>query len=476
MVLRWLTVAAVLITLGDPAAAQDATESAIDAERLRGAVREYLDGLAAGNHPNDRPPLRAGKITVVQDGETVRLAIAGLTASGPGGERVESGRIEIAVTPDDIGRYRVTVEPPKRIDVTDRAGREICRIALGGQKWTGVWSTEIAGFVEVEANMTDFGWRCARPQNVFASAVTVEAVMTEVAGNRWRGHVNLDLEGISIRDPVHPDRRLDFDHVRFIIAYENMDIDRRRDAIAANGEPRWAAALPVLAIPLDAVRADGNGALWRYASPATMRLEASGVKLASDILSARGGFELSLTGHQDRDKTLTFEIVYAQDAELVVAGTPTGPGEIWLDLVLAGLALDSLSPAAFSRMLDDPARLLAAAREITIRSVVASTPRGEIRGAGTLRPAPGSSLLIEGTFTLEADDLAGLILDFLAQFGVPAEQGYGDAVRATVTELGGGKLGNERFEIRVDPNGNVFVNHRDVAAIIALFQAHLTKR
>ncbi len=480
MGLRLLMVAALLIALGDPAQAQGALDTAVDAERLRGAVRDYLDRLAAGDARRGRPPVGVGEITAVQQGETARLAIAGLTISGPGsgpaGARLEIGSIEVEVAPDDIGRYRVAVEPPNRFDVIDDAGRPLCRIAVGDQNWTGLWSTDIAGFVEINGNLADVGWRCAGSRHVFARAIAVAAVMTETQAGRWRGYVNLGLEETSLRDLAEPDFRLDFDHLRLTIAYENMDIGRRRDAIAANGAPSWAAALPALAIPLDAFGPDGNAELWRYASPATARLEAAGLKLASDSLTARGGFELSLTGYQDRGNTLTFEIVYAQDAELAVAGSPIGPGEVWLDLVFAGLALDSLSPSELSRMLVDPARLLAAAREITIRSVAVSTPQGEIRGTGVLYPARGNFPPVHGELNLETEDLAGLILDFLTRFGGSTNQAYDAALRATVTELGGGDPNIERFEVRIDRDGGISVNRRSFAAILALFHAQLAKR
>ena len=96
-------------------------------------------------------------------------------------------------------------------------------------------------------------------------------------------------------------------------------------------------------------------------------------------------------------------------------------------------------------------------------------------GTGNFRPARGNFPPVHGELTLETEDLAGLILEFLSGFGGPANQAYGAAVRATVTELGGGDPNIERFQIRIDRGGGISVNRKNFAAILALFQAHLAR-
>ena len=479
--LQRATVAAVPIPPTEPkpapATGQPALRmGAVDARGLGRAVRAYLAEFAVADAERLQPPVRFGRVDAEQAGEAARLTISDVVLGERNGERLALGDVEIEVVPGAGGLRHVALGLRDHFDALGRGGQLVCRAEFGDQNWQGNWSAEIAAFVELTVEFADFSWRCGGFEYFSARAVALHMVLKKATDGGWRGSMELVLEGARLRDQDDPVDGLDVAELTLSIDYDNLDVGRRADAVARSRLAYWPSALPALAIPFDMIGLPVAGELWQYATPVSFRLALGGLHLVSDELTANGDFAVSLAARRDSRTALTLEFGYHHDARLAFDDEPTLPGRISLDLVFAGLPIELLSPPALFQVIEEPAPLLAASREIVIRSVEASAVRGAIRGSGRLRPLPGAVPPVYGEIELETVHLEDMLLDGLAPVVGPEGPAYADAIRATLAALGGRDADSQRFTIQIDRDGETYVNRIPIEQIFELFEANLVER
>jgi hypothetical protein len=156
----------------------------------------------------------------------------------PQGDQIDIGMISINATEaDDPGQWKMRVAVPTPIIVTDSAGAEIMRIAIGGQRAAGIWDEVLQSFVKLDALYKDM--------TITGPEASVKIPETQViydfakdAAGKWSGPGSITVKNIDATGTQNggtfkaAEARIDF----AIDQYDSNAIKQYREKLAALAE------------------------------------------------------------------------------------------------------------------------------------------------------------------------------------------------------------------------------------------------
>src|SRR5690349_12083431 len=129
-----------------------------------------------------------GTVQVEPDGDRYAVRLPPLSVVADDGSTLEIGTIRLDLTPAEGGTYEVAATVPDMIPIVDPEGTPVGELAVGRQRFAGVWSVDAESFLSLDA---DYGNLTLKALDVPAAlgikSLTLRQKLEERAPDRWDG-------------------------------------------------------------------------------------------------------------------------------------------------------------------------------------------------------------------------------------------------------------------------------------------------
>ena len=179
-----------------PGQAQAAAINAEGGARLKGIISDYLDFQKSFIALKGQAKLQLdGEVTVepLDDYYAVTLPHASLLYNN--GIKFEIGIISINASPhDQPGRWKMSVAIPTPMVGFDDRKQQVTRIALGAQRFVGIWDEKMENFMKLDASYKDVTIENASPSyKVSIPELQVRVDLTDDGKGFWNGPAFISL-------------------------------------------------------------------------------------------------------------------------------------------------------------------------------------------------------------------------------------------------------------------------------------------
>jgi hypothetical protein len=296
-----------------------------------------------------------GDTTVEEAGDYYAVTLPYTKIAYDNGDQADIGMISINASEGDApGQWKMRVAVPTPIIVTDKVGKEVTRITLGGQRAAGIWDESLKSFIKLDAQykdivITGIDGTLKIPQT------DIVYDFTKDAANKWSGPGSVTFKNIEMAYKNNAgtmkagELKVDFS----VDQYDSNAINQYREKLAAlsetikkdgpNAKPSQAYTSAIANAMADFIMAAGNGMKINYqvtglsiARAAMPGLEAQTIEIP------KGFFGLDLNGFNKG--SVHFGVKAGYDG-LLITPMPEGgltPSEMNLDIALEKVPVKDL--------------------------------------------------------------------------------------------------------------------------------------
>jgi hypothetical protein len=300
----------ILVALAVPA--QAAALDQASADKLKAVVESFLTEQKKLAEIDGKTKIDLqGETTVEEAGEFYAVTLPYIKVIQSGGDQVDVGMISINALPgDSAGQWKLRLAMPTPIVISDKAGKEITRMTIGGQRAAGIWDESLRSFIKLDALYKDILFSGTDGSSVKIPETRIVYDFTKDAANKWSGPGSVTFKNIEATPKtggsmkaaeVKADFSIDQYDSNAIRAYREklaaLSESMAKDVTSGQGKISPAHTGAIASMMADFLSSAGNGMKVRYSlSGINITKPANAAGPAQDISIPSGFFGMDLTG------------------------------------------------------------------------------------------------------------------------------------------------------------------------------------
>lgn len=293
-----------------------------------------------------------GETTVEEAGEYYAVTLPYIKVIHPNGDQVDVGMVSINALPGDTaGQWKLRVAMPTPVIVSDKSGKELTRMTVGGQRAAGIWDESLRSFIKLDALYKDISFSGTDGSSLKVPETRIIYDFTRDAANKWSGPGTVTFKNIEAAPSTGGNLKIAEAKVDFSIdRYDSNAIRTYREKMAALSESMAKDAVggklspahtgAIASMMVDFFGAAGEGMKIRYSlNGLNIVKPASGANPAQTISIPSGFFGADLSGFSSGKVKLALQSGYNGLNVVPSTGTGLTPSEANIDITVENIPL-----------------------------------------------------------------------------------------------------------------------------------------